>query len=326
MSISKITQFTDRKNHVADPTANTSAVASLNLIGTLPDELTNMRQGGDYLLEGMSAKDLIDQYLGVAFDMTDLVSQMIMVIPDFTKDITMTDKSKSLQFAADIIYNVGPEARKVKKPDNDKVWKYRIMDSGVAKCIFVSTYKNTEPPKAKPQVVNNKLCLTIKQAGLLAVFTLTRVIPVCVPSKNYLLTPLAGAVFSRNDILDLARDIHRKNDPTDAEVSQLLIDINQSCQSGGQYLMNSTCEMAQIAAICATRNLKDIKLKSSIINKITNQYFSAGKLKDKNRFLTIAKYARGGVPTEESFDKIVAIYDEVQSKPRGLKALSQDFH
>jgi len=61
-----------------------------------------------------------------------------------------------------------------------------------------------------------------------------------------LFSPLAGSVFSKNDVNKIAEAIVA----TPLKVVQV---INASCQSGGYYLRDSRLHVAAVASIVATR-------------------------------------------------------------------------
>jgi hypothetical protein len=72
--------------------------------------------------------------------------------------------------------------------------------------------------------------------------------------------PLAGVSFSKDDIkvLSLQRNMSK---------AELLKAISQSSQSGRHYLPYSNADIAICVTISATRKLKDMNLKKSIISK-----------------------------------------------------------
>lgn len=111
----------------------------------------------------------------------------------------------ALEFCSKVIYLIGPESRKGAK-STEKVWKIRFpyVDSDgkfVMKTLFISTFINF--PYTKSFTTELSMVVTVKQAGLLAMETFNQV---CKYAYNQatpliLLTPLAGAIFSREDIM-----------------------------------------------------------------------------------------------------------------------------
>lgn len=209
--------------------------------------------GKEYIILGCTPSDFIKEHGSSVFNMVDLVGQFRQVCDDYGDPLVMSSKSKAVEFAAKIMYVVGPESRKVKKADGDKVWKFKFMynlnNKLSVKTAFVCTFKSTNTIPAY-NVKENKIILTIKQASLLAIQTLELINEISTASdaKSFLLTPLAGAVFSKDDISQMMGKTKRS-------LSHSINIINASCQSGGQYLKNSRAATAIIAAIVATRRI-----------------------------------------------------------------------
>lgn len=119
------------------------------------------------------------------------------------------------------------------------------------KVAFVSTFKE-DSNNYKPEADGSKIVLTVKHASLLAIDTLNRLNRISLNMTNPipLLTPLAGAIFSKDDIRKVANVLGKDTETT-------INMINASCQSGGQHLPMSSMAIAAIASIVRTRNLKD---------------------------------------------------------------------
>lgn len=67
-----------------------------------------------------------------------------------------------------------------------------------------------------------------------------------------------------------------------------------------------------IAAISATKGIKNKNERTTIIDKIIKQLFSAGKTKNLEAFKIYAKYSHGGVPEKLSTNKLMEIMVETQ--------------
>lgn len=78
------------------------------------------------------------------------------------------------------------------------------------------------------------------------------------PTGPKLLTPLAGACSSKEDIKDLAKELNIAE-------SETLGYVNCSTCAGEQYLNYSDCNFATVAAFNAVRNLKSEGIKRSIV-------------------------------------------------------------
>jgi len=120
-----------------------------------------------------------------------------------------------------------------------------------------------------------------------------------------LLSPLAGSVFSKDDIPKIAQALGA----TSTRIVQV---INASSQSGGHYLKDSKLHIAIVAAIVATRGVKDKKMKDSIIGKTIKQYLNAKKEFKMRHFEVYAEFGHVGVPSNLSPDNLLKMFDDIQ--------------
>lgn len=299
-------------------------VTNYDVAGKSPKSLQNLSAGGDYLMLGITPKELSELYGGTQFDFEALKIEFAKICLDFNKDLGQTAKSKSLEFASLIAYKVGPETRTVKKPGTDKRWSFRFVDAEPTsssakskistKVVFVSTFKNVEAPKTAPIVENNQLILTIKQASLLSLFVLEKAVDICYKNgSSIIMTPLAGAIFAKSDIVEITKVSLGSEDVEPKDVVGVINSIIQSCQSGGQYLTHSKAHIAVVASICATKNMKDLALRKSIVTKTFKQYASRNKVFDFEKFQIFGQYATGGIPAEFAAERLISSYDELTS-------------
>lgn len=92
-----------------------------------------------------------------------------------------------------------------------------------------------------------------------------------------------------------------------------LVMINESCQSGGQYLHNSDITVAAVAVTVATKNVKDKKIKNGIISKTIKEYINVKKAAfDKPKFVALFKYAFGGLPADLEPDEFTQEVEEIK--------------
>ena len=175
--------------------------------------------------------------------------------------------SRSMEFTAKRIYTVGPESRKVIPGQVDKTWKFIFVYDDDHQYVFVSTYR-TQTYKLTNDAT--QMVISVKQASLLAMNTFSRICVLSAANNMFILTPLTGAIFSREDREEISAIFN--TDPSEAVVI-----LNSSCQSGGQYLPYSDGSTTIVAAFAATRDLKDGNLGKSIVTKITKQYLRAQK-------------------------------------------------
>ncbi|UPT53728.1 MAG: nucleocapsid protein [Bactrocera latifrons orthophasmavirus] len=290
--------------------------ATIETAGTDPETLTRMITGKDYVMKGITPEDLCNLYGGQTFHLNQAVAEFSKICTDVTGNPTWTQSYKSLDFASKILFEVGPESRRVKKETGDKKWKFRFVAKGVGNkleggCVFVATYKNSTPPAIQPEVKGNKLVLTLKQASLISLSILIPVIGLAYTKGHVILTPLSGAIFSKSDISEITKVMF--NTVTPENTAFTINALNTSCQSGGQYIGTSSTTIAVLAAISATKNLKDKSLRTSIVAKTFKQFNNSTdcQLKfDAEKFILLAKFAIGGMPSEYHPDLLIAQYDD----------------
>lgn len=247
---------------------------------------------GDYIVQPITGKDLAELNNMNPFDFDDLWKDFLKMCPD-AKKIRINKPSFAMGFAAQVLFILGPESRTVKKPGQDKSWRLRFcvlsQDTEKVKIFMmvISTYKNGEPPRDAYKMVGNRMCVSVKQASLLALRSLERVYHDCHKVGQTILTPFAAAVFAKRDIDKLATVLNMQ--PGD-----VIIQINNSCQSGGHHLTTSDADFALAACCAATKNLRDEKLRNDILRKTAKQYNVVQKIVDRERFAKICAFATGG--------------------------------
>lgn len=230
----------------------------------------------------------------------------------------------AVDFCSRVLFEVGPASRTVKKSGGDKVWKMHFIykedkkaskeatTSQAAKVViktaFVCTFKANEMGNEGP--TETKITLSVKQASLLAMETFIRLIGIAASAAEptLLMTPLAGAIFSRNDVPAIAAHLN-------IGVHQALVCINASAQSGGQYLkyQNGKAASMECAATCSivtTSRLKSVKDRKQIVSKVLKQYKSAKFDYNKERAVAWMLYANGGLPVGINHAEIHAFYKE----------------
>lgn len=259
----------------------------------------------------MTAKDHLAIYGAAAFDYTSLKKEFAKICTDFDKKPNPEEGSFALSFASEVIYKIGPEARRLNKVSGDKAWRLAI-DKGY---IFIGTFKNGKPPGESPVVKNNTLLLTTRQAGLIAIAVMSSWSRVLYNvNKTIVFTPLAGAIFSRDDKEELTRVILSKTgELTDDDYADTMAIINASCQPGGFYSPMSDLSVAKAAAYTATSNCKEA-LKKSILDKLGKQYTLKSKTFNESKFKKLLRLANGGVPSDISYDKLNAVYNNEKER------------
>nr|QPL15330.1 hypothetical protein [Hymenopteran phasma-related virus OKIAV232] len=265
----------------------------------------------EYQIVGVTAKEFLEKHTGMDFNLVELRKIFKTHCDDYMAELQEDVKSKAVEFCSKVIYEVGPESRKVKKGTGDKVWKFIFKVGEVSHYVFIATYKQ-ENAEFKPENTQNTMILSLKQAALLVHETLARLVVYGYRKNKILLTPLAGACFCKEDLDAFAEELG-------VNVPTLLIAINQSTQGGGHYLSNSDIDIAICSAYSATKNVKDENLKKSIVVKMIKQYMTQGHRPDKDRMRIISRYATGGVPSDFSYESISELITTEQRTYAALK-------
>jgi hypothetical protein len=297
-----------------------------DISGRTPQGLTAHSTAKTYNIIGYSPADFMIQHGSVGFDIHTLYGKFAKICPDFEQPLALDSVSYAVEFCARIIYEVGPESRKVKKGSGDKMWVFRFpkpIGEGEGKqlamtYLYVCTFKEDDAVFIQT-ADDQRMNMSLKQAGLCAMHTFTQICRLAAskPTPVYLMTPLAGAVFSKDDVEALAKALG-------ATIADVIVAINTSCQSGGQHLLESKGHIAAVAAIIATRNVKDIGARNSIINKTVKQFITAKKEFSPALFNTYAQFANGGVPSEYSAEILITRLNDAQISFRTAKRSSDE--
>lgn len=97
---------------------------------------------------------------------------------------------------------------------------------------------------------DGKLMLTFRQAGLFAMSTFSKAIEFCYERDgSIIMSPLCGAVFSRDKISKMAYELKMEN-------VTLIKLFNESTTAGGQYLDESDMSCAIVSMISATKRVE----------------------------------------------------------------------
>ncbi|KAL1492658.1 hypothetical protein ABEB36_010884 [Hypothenemus hampei] len=272
---------------IEDPQCNNKYIKA----GKTTDQLLRHAVAHEYVILGRTPEEIIEHKGSSTFDFEALKRDFKVICEDYENDVNPGQKYKCLDFCSRILYEVGPESRQV----NDK--EVRIKTAFVFK-EGANTYT--------PESSNTKIVLTVRHASLLALLTLERinVVALQMTPPRPLLTPLAGAVFPKDDLGALAGILG-------ADPIAVLCTINASCQSGGQYLPNSRLYVALVAAVVATKNVKTKAIRDIILKKTAKQYLTAKKVWDADKFAVYESHAHGGIPGYPSPDEIIDAFDSL---------------
>lgn len=294
-------------------------MATYEVVGSKPQNLLAHSIAKEYTITGLTPDNFIKTHSGLDFDIQALRAEFRKHCTDYMLDLVLDKPSYSVEFCSKIIYEIGPESRKVRKGTGDKLWKF-IFDvqnvvgattTSTKHTVFVATYKQ-DNAVYEPDNKEKSMILTLKQAGLIALETFSRLIKIAYSQNMKLMTPLAGACFSKDDTHKFAEEMNM------TEID-LLIAINQSTQGGGQYLLKSNINIAVCAAIAATRNVKEDTLKKNIVVKVLKQYMNKGMSPDKKQLSIICRYATGGVPQEFAYEELIRMFELEQSNISAIR-------
>ncbi|APG79277.1 putative nucleoprotein [Hubei odonate virus 9] len=292
-----------------------------------PGEIASHTIDKEYMLEGLTPGEAIDLKSSSQFDMNALIDKFRNVCADYQYKLDKEKASFALDFAVKMLYEVGPSSRSKDKADHDKVSRfvfpitYKDDDDKYdfsASSLFVCTFKKSSAKSIEKFDTPGKMIATIKQANLLAMHKMNQLTDIAcsLPDPRFPIVPLAGAVFSKDDIVAMSNDLR---EPT----GTILKEINSSSISGGHFLEESTLETGAICAIAATKNIRQESVRHSIIGKIVKQYHAAGKQFNPHRFQLISKYAHGGVPAEMNPASLIQTYDSVRMSAVQIAAVKK---
>lgn len=244
-------------DHVRDALrlpATTDFSALSDVRGLTPNEILGHAKAREYTLLGITPSQFMMEHGGDLFDYELLKKNFKLICRDFDQDLTMDEKSRAVQFCSKMIYTVGPESRSVKQKMGDKTWifkfPYEEADNLIVKVAFVCTFKNEGAKYDLGLNTEHRMVLSVRHASLLAIETMNRITDICVSCSppTVMLTPLCGAIFSRNDI-------HKMVEELKMDAKDVVRMLNTSCQSGGHYLRESQLSVAALASIVATAKL-----------------------------------------------------------------------
>lgn len=301
----------------ATPDETTNFLAQL----VEPKTVLNIALSKTYCMQYKTPAEFCEEYSGLTFDFNALAVEFKKVCADYTNNLGWNNKYACLDFAARVLFEVGPETRKVRKETGDKKWRFLFCaNDKKPKYAFVCTYKGIAPPTSQPVTTDDKIVLTVKQASLLSLYVLSGLSKIALEHEYTVLTPLAGAIFSKNDMKEISFALHSRDDID--YIAATITTINNSCQSGGHYLPGGRSEIAVLAAISATRNMKDKSMRRSIIVKTFKQYTSKSSF-DVNIFKRLSPYATGGIPHELSPENLIEMHEtEVKMNFKRSRELS----
>lgn len=307
---------------ILDVKQDARMVEDYNVLSQTPEGLGLSIPHTTYTSVFTSPREFLETHTSDILNLDDLIKEASYLMPDILcKNYSYDDGYQSLDFCAKVLFTIGPESRQFKKNDENRFWRYKLNNSkaifdkynvkspcfGKVACIYVSTYKIK--PNSQPVLRGNTLHLTIKQATLLALTILEKITILMINKNKIILTPLAGAVFPKKDILGISKAIKMG-------LADTICIINNSCQSGGHNLIRSRTDVAAIAAIVATQGMSKKDSRMNIVRKISKQFHAAKRVFDEDAFTALSKFATGGVPQYLETGRLIGLFEQTMKQVR----------
>lgn len=184
--------------------------------------------------------------------------------------------------------------------------------------IVVSTFKSTSAPTAQPKLAGgNVLLLTIKQATIVGLYILEKFTKVACEKDHDILTPLSGAVFSRDSLTKMMQD--PVISAAFGSKCKLVDSINKSAQNGGQFLEGSRADVAAVCVLIGTANVKKQEERKSIVQRTMKQFFTMKREGSKDVFKAMLPFGTGGLPEEWTFEVLSEIQETSRRQSQALK-------
>lgn len=302
---------------IAKLALNQTEVASdeFNISGTTPASILSTDIKKVITVFGITPEDFVNTYSSVEFDFNLLMNTFNNYCKDFDSPLTDGQPSYALEFSAKMLFELGTYIRNEKKSKGDKAVRFRFpykKDERLSiKVVIVTTFRDMVYKKMEDA---GKMVITFKQAALLSVVTFTKAISYAFSKDaSILMTPLCGAVFSRESIPAMAMDLKKEQ----VEVIKI---INESTCSGGQYLPSSDMSCAIVAMIHATKRITNPNVRNMMITKVIKQYAAKHKTYVSDYYNIYAKYALGGVPPGLDAETLIQNYSNIQTNEINMRA------
>lgn len=299
---------------------NEQARQEFSLSGQVPGPINSTEIKKTITILGITPEDFNNIYSTTEFDFEELETTFSQYCKDYDHQLMAGVPSKALEFSSKMLFELGPYIRNERKSKGDKAIRFRFpytktdasgFKSLSIKVVIVTTFKEITYDKIE---MDNKMILTFKQAGLLATKIFMKAIDFCYSENGaILMSPLCGAVFSR----DIINNISKKLNMAPVRVIAML---NASTTAGGQYLPESDLSCAIVAMIFATKRVSDKNIRNSMLTKLVKQYSNKKKIYDSKTFRIISKYALGGVSPGLDPETLITTYDNIQSTEVSLRA------
>ncbi|XP_020802043.1 uncharacterized protein LOC110179031 [Drosophila serrata] len=262
------------------------------------------------------------------FDFVKLKQTFSEICPDFNEEPCYDQPTTSRRFAENVIFVYSKEAAAAKAKKKDESWSMQLTVKNskgtlIHSEVKIQTHWVRDPPQNQPFVMRGLLDMSFKQASLLAVAKYCQLVPHQVERGEVVLTPLAGAVFSKFEIPKLAEAV---GEP----LADVVVAIICSCQTDGYYLEHSRCHIALVAIV---KTVADLKMQASLVKKTIKMYnlhgkdFDMDKFKEWSMFLKKSGPAKVNNRSNDDFDRmteqVLALQLSIQEEQNGVEQSSK---
>lgn len=155
--------------------ATSDDATDYSVTGTKPISIITHTVARDYRMAGIELIDFIDKHTGIEFNISELKREFKTRCEDYMETLSPEVESKAVELCSHIIYEVGPESRKVRKGTGDKVWKFIITIGKVDHYVFVASFKQDGATYTQSNR-KTSMIMTLKQAALIVHDTLSRIV------------------------------------------------------------------------------------------------------------------------------------------------------
>ncbi|KAH8309788.1 hypothetical protein KR067_004538 [Drosophila pandora] len=239
-------------------------------------------------------------------DFERLKQTFIAICPDFEEEPSFEVATISRRFAQDVIFTYSKEAKTAKAKNKDVGWSMRLNVANAKGVnlrneVYIQTHFVREPPQHQPFVIRDRLLLSFKQASLLAVEKYCQLVLHHVKRGEVILTPLAGAIFSIEDMPKLAEALPEP-------LADVVMAVISSCQTDGYYLQHSRCHIALLALI---KTVRDLKMRASLVKKTIKMYQLHGKELQMEQFQRWSTFLKDSTPNKQRCNSHNEDYDKL---------------
>ncbi|XP_055678576.1 uncharacterized protein LOC129787214 [Lutzomyia longipalpis] len=246
----------------------------------------------EFMKTGVPPEILAQPFNAGMYDMRVLEREFVKLCPDYSVEPADADTHQmSKLFAIEVLYNIGPSCSRnwntVKMfPLIYKDAKGRIHRNKAF--LHMITGKNVPHNMLRPKAARGVIHLTIKQAYLLALKKMEKLIDFSVANGMYPLTPVVE--HGLNGLIPELYEELKEQFYYPHDIAHLVKSINQSSYEGGENLRYSEVHVAAALSIVATIFMHRARAMEIVKGRIWF-FMKAGKKADIVLFEVFANYA-----------------------------------